>query len=218
MKNPYRRGNWDPNREQWPPYPSDGAWNQSWAHDPYAAYRIGQQPSSSYDWQRPARSRRPRSIQAAVVLMCLVAGLSGVSLAYNFITYHEAIEYGAIQTTGGSPELLEVASAVSGVGSLLISILAIALWLWMASATSAGRRWARTLSTVYFVFSTLSMAIFVVLFRTDWNLTSGHGQQSTALLAGIVTAGALWLLRLMIVVLLWSRESSDYYQAKAAGW
>ncbi len=88
----------------------------------------------------------------------------------------------------------------------------------MASATSAGRSWARTAATVFFVFGTLGMAVFLLAFRSDWHLLSGEGALSTALLVGVLSAVTFWVLRLSIVVLLWRRESSAYFGAKAGGW
>jgi hypothetical protein len=150
--------------------------------------------------------------------MCLAAGLAALSLIYNLVTYRNVIEYGAIPPNSSTYGLLNVASALSGIGSVLGSVIVIVLWLWMASATSAGRSSARTISTVYFALGTLSLAVFLFEFRSDWYLTSGNGPLSTALTVGVVTAIAFWVLRLAIVVLLWRRESSAYFEAKASGW
>jgi cytochrome bd-type quinol oxidase subunit 2 len=218
MKDPYRPRDWESHRDGRPAYPSDGSRNRSWDQDPYSDYRVWQSPSFPYDWQRGTRPNRPRSIQAAVALMCLSAGLTGLSVVYNLFIYRKVFEYGAIPPNSGAPGLLNVASAVAGIGSVLGSAIVIALWLWMASATSMGRSSARTIATVYFALGTLSLAVFLLEFRSDWHLTSGQGQLSTELTVGIVTSLVFWVLRLAIVVLLWRRESSAYFEAKAAGW
>jgi hypothetical protein len=217
MKDRYPRRGWDRHREEQPPYSDDGAWNQSWIQDPYADYRIGQ-PPSFYDWRQPARHRRPGSIQAAVVLMCVGAGLFGLSVVYNLVAYHAGAVYGASTLSGGTPGSAEIASAVSGIGSYLGSVIEIAIWLWMAMATSAGRTGARSLATLLFVVGTVGLAIFLFAFRADWHLISGQGPLSKTLVVGMLTAVVFWVLRLAIVVLLWRRESSDYFDAKAAGW
>jgi hypothetical protein len=79
---------------------------------------------------------------------------------------------------------------------------------------------ARPASTAHpaVVFGTLGLAVFWLTFRSDWHLVSGGGPLSTALLVGMLSAVAFWVLRLTIVVLLWRRESSSYFAAKAAGW
>ena len=217
MKDRYPRGGWDRHREERSFYPDDGAWNQSWNQDPYADYRIGQ-PPSFYDWRQPARHRAPGSIRAAVVLMCVAAGLFALTVAYNLLAYHVGAAYSASTLNGGTPGSVEIASAVTGIGSYLLSVLEIVLWLWLAMATSAGRSGARTGATILFLISTLGMLWFLFAFRTDWHLVSGEGPLSRALLVGMLTSVVFWVLRLAIVVLLWRRESSDFFDAKAAGW
>jgi hypothetical protein len=218
MKDPQPRGGWEPHREGWPPYPSDGAWNQSWDRTPYSDYRGGQPPTFSYDWQHPVTPHRPRSIQAAVVLMWVGAGLLGLGLIYNLLGSHWGAGYGAIPLNRGAPGLVNIASAVSSIGSYFGAVLQIALWLWLASATSAGKSWARTVSTVFFVIGTLGMAVFLLELRSYWHLASGEGRLPTLLLVGALSAFAFWVLRLTIVVLLWRKESSAYFEAKATGW
>jgi hypothetical protein len=214
---PVPRGGWEADRERWPQDRSDGAWNQSWDQAPYADYRGGQPPSFSYDWQHAVRPQRPRSIRAAVVLMCVGAGLSGLGLIYSVLGRPWGAGDGAIPPNGGAPGLVDVASAVSGIGSAFGAVLGIALWLWLASATSAGKSGARTASTVLFMLNTLSMALFLFELRPCWHLAAGEGPLSTFALF-VLSALASWVLRLSIVVLLWSKESSGYFEAKAAGW
>lgn len=218
MKDQYPRRRWEPDRERWPLNPSDGAWGQSWDQAPYSDDRGGQPPSFSYDWQHAVRPYRPRSIQAAVVLMWLGAGLSGLGLVYGLLGSHWSAGYGAIRLNSGAPGLVDVASAVSSIGSFLGGVLQIALWLWLASATSAGKSGARTASTVFFVLGTLGMAVFVAELRSYWHLAAGQGPLPAVVLAGALSAVVFWVLRLAIVVLLWRRESSAYFGAKAAGW
>lgn len=217
MKDRYPRGGWDRHREGRPLYSDDSSWNQSWNQDPYSDYRIGQ-PPSFYDWQHPVRNRRPGSIRAAVALMCVVAGLFALTVAYNLLAYHVGAAYSASTLNGGTPGSVEIASAVSGIGSYLFSVFEIVLWLWMAMATSAGRSGGRTAATILFLIGTLGMVWFLIAFRTDWHLVSGEGPWSKALVVGMLTAVVFWVLRLVIVVLLWRRESSDYFDAKSAGW
>jgi len=82
----YPRGRWESHGERWPPKPSDGAWKQSWDQTPYSAYRGGQQPSFSYDWQRPpavTSPHRPRPIFQAVALTCVVLALAVLVVAHR---------------------------------------------------------------------------------------------------------------------------------------
>jgi hypothetical protein len=81
---------------------------------------------------------------------------------------------------------------------VLVGVAAIALWLWMARATSQGKNWARILSTVLFGLATLQ-------------LLGNHG------LAQVFFAALTWLTGLPAVWLLWRPASSAFFKsAKAA--
>jgi DnaJ domain len=75
----YPQGRWESHRDRWPPGPSDGAWKQSWDQAPYSAYRGGQPPSFSYDWQPPPAVTppyRPRPFFQAIALMGVVLAVA----------------------------------------------------------------------------------------------------------------------------------------------
>ena len=81
---------------------------------------------------------------------------------------------------------------------VLVGVAAIALWLWMARATTQGKNWARILSTVLFGLATLQ-------------LLGNHG------LAQVFFAALTWLTGLPAVWLLWRPASSAFFKsAKAA--
>jgi hypothetical protein len=81
---------------------------------------------------------------------------------------------------------------------ILVGVAAIALWLWMARATSQGKNWARILCTVLFGLATLQ-------------LLGNHG------LAQVFFAALTWLTGLPSVWLLWRPASSAFFKsAKAA--
>ena len=80
----------------------------------------------------------------------------------------------------------------------LAGLALIALWLWMARATSRGKNWARILSTVLFGLATLQ-------------LLGNHG------FAQVFFAALTWLTGLPAVWLLWRPASSAFFKsAKAA--
>ncbi len=74
----------------------------------------------------------------------------------------------------------------------VFGLAVIALWLWMARATSQGKNWARILSTVLFGLATLE-------------LSGSHG---LALAAAVLT----WLSGLAAVWLLWRPASSAFFR------
>jgi hypothetical protein len=79
---------------------------------------------------------------------------------------------------------------------VLVGLAEIALWLWMARATSQGRNWARILSTVLFGLATLELI----------------GPHGLALAAAVLT----WLSGLAAVWLLWCPASSAFFKSARA--
>lgn len=81
----------------------------------------------------------------------------------------------------------------------------VALWLWMAWANGRGRNWARILSTVAFVWLTLSL--FNGLLPPGRQGPAGAGAAVLYYGDG-VTLAAEWLAGLAAVLLLWFKEDS----------
>ncbi|MGH3212793.1 MAG: hypothetical protein ACRDNO_34040 [Trebonia sp.] len=75
----------------------------------------------------------------------------------------------------------------------VVGLIVIAMWLWMARATSQGKNWARILSTVLFALATLE-------------LIGNHG------IAQVLCAVLTWLTGLAAVWLLWRPASSAFYK------
>jgi hypothetical protein len=196
MTDPYHPGRWEPRQERWPPGRDDGAWNQYGVPLPNSGYPAGQSPSFPYGSLPRVPSRPPRSVKVAVTLMYVAAGLDGISLIVDLIG------------GGRSP---------NGAFGLFGSAVAVALWLWMASANRAGRNWARITSTVFFVIDTLVTGFLVLALRPFLHSTAAlGGSVSDAALGAVLFGAGLWVLGLTTIVLLWRRESSDYYAAMAA--
>jgi hypothetical protein len=132
--------------------------------------------------------------------MCVAAGMDGVGAIVGLIS------------GGRGPN-----GAYNFFGSAVGAAIGVALWLWMASANRAGRKWARITSTVFFVVNTLGTASLLLVLRPLLHLTAAiGGSVSDIVLVSVLFAAGLWLLGLTTIVLLWRRESSDYYAAMAA--
>jgi hypothetical protein len=96
-----------------------------------------------------------------------------------------------------TPTLTITLGAVAG-------LALIGLWLWMARATSQGKNWARTLSTVLFALATLELL----------SALEGIGKDG---IAQALFAGLTWLSGLAAVWMLWRPASSAFFKsAKAA--
>ncbi|MGL5929550.1 MAG: hypothetical protein ACRCY8_11500 [Dermatophilaceae bacterium] len=148
---------------------------------------------------------RPKSMDLAVTLMRAGAVLSLVSLLTVFLIRDEirATVEQSIEDSGEVPtDTLVNAGVAVGVGiAVVVSLLGVGLWLWMASMNGKGRSWARIVATVLFG---LSAAGFLV----------GLIQPEPALQRVLDVVGVL--LGAVIIVLLWRKESSEFYAASSA--
>ena len=89
---------------------------------------------------------------------------------------------------------------VSLVTGIVVGVIAVGLWLWMAAANGAGKSWARIVATVLGALGALSAVL---------SLTTGTGITIALQLVILVLAVA-------ILVLLWRPASSAYFQARSA--
>jgi hypothetical protein len=148
------------------------------------------------------RDQPPPSIRNAVRFIYAGAAIQALSAVLDIGAIRGRIQsiYATESATPLTPSQLNTAEAVS-VGVLILSgVVGASLWLWMASKNKAGRRWARVLSTVFFAIFTGAM--FAVI------------PQQVALADKIIPVAA-WLVGLLAIVLLWQRESSDFYDARS---
>jgi hypothetical protein len=173
----------------YPSYPADGG--QQYAGGP-SPYPPGWQTPGPSGWQTPTPSGPPQSIQRAVMLMYAGAGLEVLGLIFDLI-----IRRGS--TASGIP------GAIIGIG----------LWIWMAKANQAGKNWARITSTVFFGIDCLGLLLILVGVGVVMHAVSSSVK--IILVASVLAAVVTWVIGLMTIVLLWRRESSEYYAAVKRG-
>lgn len=148
-----------------------------------------------------ASAPRPSSsILAAVKLMQVGAGISLLGLLFGLTTRDamrdQLIEDNPDMTTG---ELDQAVNVATGVG-VVIGLIAVGLWLWMAQTNRRGLAWARIVATVLF-------GLNIVLTLYNVSQTTGFGVVIN--IVSIVLAGAiLWLL--------YQKDASEYYSAVSA--
>ena len=173
---------------------------------PPPAYGSAPPPAPNYGIPAPmVPVAAPASIKQAVLLMKVGAGISLVSLLSIFIFRSEmrtAAEE-AVAKSGGTLKASDVDALVNlGMAIGVISgLIGAGLWLWMAVANGKGKNWARIVATILFAIHTLS---FVANFS-----------QPTALLSRVLGI-VMWLVAAYIIVLLYKKESSQFYAANAA--
>ena len=155
-------------------------------------------PSGGQMPDQPQRPVAPAPVQMAVKLMYVGAGLSaiGIILTLAFIsTLKSAIVKKYPHYTTSQVHSAETAAIVV---AIIGGLIAIALWIWMARANGAGKKWARIVASVLFAISTLELIATVAQAHSPVSLAFG---------------ALVWLTGLGVIVLLWRRESSQYYAA-----
>jgi hypothetical protein len=166
------------------------------SYQPYPT--SGQMPEPQ---QRPTA---PNSVQTAVKLMYAGAALSLIGVVVSLATVGNLKS--AIVTAGNKAGKHYTASQihaieVASIAFLVISaIIGIGLWLWMARASASGHNYARIVGSVLFALNTL-------LLLSD--LVRPHAG------IGLIFAALVWLAGLGAVVMLWRKESSEFFNLRA---
>jgi hypothetical protein len=155
-------------------------------------------PSGGAAEPEPQRPAPPTPVLQAVKLMYAGAVVSAISLIITLATI------GSLKTAihNADPSLsaskLHSAEVAAVAVAIIFGLIGIGLWLWMAYANKAGKNWARITATVFFGLDTLSV------------LTSFR--QAEPILSRLITL-LIWLIGLGAIVLLYQRESSNFFAA-----
>jgi len=149
----------------------------------------------------PARPGPPPSVVNAVRLMYAGAVVSAVSLVVGLATVGSLRAALHKSQPSLTPTQLHDLQTIVIVGSVVIGLISIGLWLWMALMNKAGKSWARIVATVLFGLDTL----FLLL-----------GLARAGAAASSLVSVLLWLIGLGAVVLLWRKDASEYFTAQRA--
>ena len=147
-----------------------------------------------------ASVERPSSVTRAVQLMYVGAALSILETIVAWATKSQLRDQIEATSPTLTPDQVESAVTVSLVTGIVVGVIAVGLWLWMAAANGAGKSWARIVATVLGALGALSAVL---------SLTTGTGITIALQLVILVLAVA-------ILVLLWRPASSAYFQARSA--
>jgi hypothetical protein len=153
-------------------------------------------PTSGQSQEPQARQAAPNSVQTAVKLMYAGAALSFIELVVGVATIgsvRRAIQTAYPHYTSTQIHRLEVADIIIAV---IVGVIAIGLWLWMARASASGHNYARITGSVFFGLNTLFL--LVGLARPHIGL-------------GLAFSLLVWLAGLGAVIMLWRRESGAYF-------
>ena len=161
----------------------------------------------------------------AVWLMYVAAAFEIVSAAAEgrWLASYVSSLFTAIQAADTSGSGTQVsASEIKNlvlVFAIVAGILAALIWLWLAWKNRAGRIWARIVATVLFALSCLSLPELLTggrLSTMPSTLPAANGAVIAVppldFPAWLIAASVVnWLLGLAIIILLWQRAPSRYY-------
>ena len=99
----------------------------------------------------------PQPVRTAVLLMYAGAALSAIEIIIGLTTIASLKNAIRSKYPGYSSSQLHTAEVVGVTTVVVIGLIAIGLWLWMAWANGAGKSWARVVATVFFGLNTLSL-------------------------------------------------------------
>jgi hypothetical protein len=143
---------------------------------------------------------RPPSIRRAVSLMYVGAGVSALQILVSFFTIDSIRD----QVRADNPDFTEsqvnTGANVSLAFIVVVGLVSVGLWIWMAHENGEGKSWARIVATVFGGLGILG-SLFTLL---------GGGMGAS--LFAVVDL----VLAIVILVLLYGREATAYYRARSA--
>ena len=163
-----------------------------------------QPPAQSDQFAAPIRPPIPQSVTRAVQVMYLGAVASLVGVIIELLTRHSLRTYISDHATRNGKRLTAVQVADTYHAELVVlvvvGLIAVALWIWMAQSNKAGKNWARITSTVFFAIDTLG----AIGGLAGGSLSGGNVNRFYGLV--------VWVIGLAAVFLLWQRQSSEYFK------
>jgi hypothetical protein len=157
----------------------------------------------------------PETVQWAVRLMLVGAAISTLFLLFGVVVtvsernslINALISWNKTQPKSKQLSLSQIHSyvTVSIVTIIIVGLISIALWLWMARMNSGGRNWARITASVLFALWT---------FYTYQSIGDTRG--AATLVASTVIVLLIWLVGLASLFLLWRPASTMFFKSQSA--
>jgi hypothetical protein len=171
----------------------------------YQPYPGGDQPlQPSGQSGAPVPLPIPQSVARAVQVMYVGALASLVGIVVELLARHSLRSYIADHATRNGKRL--TATQVTDtyhaelVAVVVVGLIGICLWIWMAQMNRRGRSWARITSTVFFALDSIG----VIGGLAGGTLSGGTANRFYGLV--------VWIIGVAAIILLWQRSSSEYFK------
>jgi O-antigen/teichoic acid export membrane protein len=143
---------------------------------------------------------RPQSIRTAVMLMYVGSGLAALQILISFFLIDSLRDQIREDNPNFTESEVNSGANISLAFIVVVGLIGVGLWIWMARENGEGKSWARIVATVLG-----GIGILLTLFTL---LGGGMG----ASLFGLVNL----VLAIVILVMLYRRDASEYYRARSA--
>jgi hypothetical protein len=171
----------------------------------YQPYPGDQSPQQYAPAGRLAPAAPPPPVVRAVQLMYAGAAATLIGIVVNLTTESSVKSQLLKRSPNLTPAQLTTFEHVEIALSIVSGLIGVGLWIWMAQMNKRGRSWARITSTVFFGIETLGVLV-------PATGVGALGDAGPIRFYNIL----VWLIGLGAIILLWRRQSSDYFNARDA--
>jgi hypothetical protein len=150
----------------------------------------------------------PQTVRNAFYLMLTGAALELVAIAVGLATTSKIRDSIVTRNPGFTVTQVDRAVNVLKVTLVVVALIEMGLWIWMAFANRAGKNWARITGTVFFGLSCIGLIFTVIAASSSNSNFSGSGSSGLSVVVGVVA----WAVGLFATVLLWAKGSSAFFE------
>jgi len=157
----------------------------------------------------------PAPVQRAARLMQAGAVVSTLSLIFtvigSFSLKHNMMTANAQKLADHQITASQISSTATGliIYTIVVGLVSIGLWLWMARMNAAGRRWARITASAFFAL--WSLYTYSVLGELHGGVTV-----TGTLIVSLILILALWVIGAVTTFYLWRPASTAYVKAQSS--